>query len=182
MAKVSGPLMSMSASGGFAGTLVFAGWKGRPYVRQLVVPSNPHSQPQEDSRNAARVLAAAQSFFNRTSLTRSGETKTDKELLTAAAPSGQAWNGFLVGRGIGKGAVAYMAGRDAYAALNGGAKTAWATAAAAVAPAFSPVKQTEAGGGSIAQVSAAEAFFLAEYALFKAGVSDEPTGTPPVYA
>ena len=50
MAKVKGPLMSMEASGKFGGALVFGTWKGRPTVRQLVTPTNPQTQGQEDAR------------------------------------------------------------------------------------------------------------------------------------
>lgn len=44
--KVTGPGMSLSASGSLAGTLVYSRWKGRPYIRQLVIPSNPKSPAQ----------------------------------------------------------------------------------------------------------------------------------------
>lgn len=50
MAKVTGGLMSVSASGKFAGAMVFSSSKGRPYVRQLVTPSNPNSDAQQGVR------------------------------------------------------------------------------------------------------------------------------------
>lgn len=50
MAKVTGPLMSMSASGQIGKAIVFAGWKGVNYVRQYVIPSNPQSEGQGDQR------------------------------------------------------------------------------------------------------------------------------------
>lgn len=59
MARVSGPLHSDAASGKFAGSLVYAGWKGRPYVRQLVTPSNPKSAKQTGVRAMLAFLAAA---------------------------------------------------------------------------------------------------------------------------
>jgi len=43
MAGVRGPLFGFDASGSIANTLVWAKWKGRPYVRQLVIPSNPRT-------------------------------------------------------------------------------------------------------------------------------------------
>jgi len=46
MAKVTGPLMSLSASGTVANTIVFSTWKGRPYVREHVVPHNPKTAGQ----------------------------------------------------------------------------------------------------------------------------------------
>jgi hypothetical protein len=46
MAKVTGGMMSLEASGKFAGTMVFSRWKGRPYARLLVTPSNPNTPAQ----------------------------------------------------------------------------------------------------------------------------------------
>lgn len=51
MAVVTGPLLSMSAAGQIAKTQVYATWKGRPYVRRLVTPSNPQSTDQTLTRN-----------------------------------------------------------------------------------------------------------------------------------
>lgn len=59
MAKVSGPLMSMDASGKFGGTIVFSKWKGRNVVRQLVVPANPNSAGQEAARNRTALPCLA---------------------------------------------------------------------------------------------------------------------------
>lgn len=50
MAKVTSPLMSLDASGSVAGAITFSKWKGRNYVRQLVIPANPRSSGQVASR------------------------------------------------------------------------------------------------------------------------------------
>jgi hypothetical protein len=39
MAKVTGPLLSLDASGSVASTMVFSRWKGINYVRQRVIPT-----------------------------------------------------------------------------------------------------------------------------------------------
>ncbi len=57
MVKVSGPMMSLDASGKLAGTLVFAKWKGRNYVRSLVKPANPKSGGQVGVRAMFKFLA-----------------------------------------------------------------------------------------------------------------------------
>ncbi len=51
MAKTTGPLLSFGASGTIAKTVVFSKWKGIPYARQRVVPSNPQSAAQSLTRN-----------------------------------------------------------------------------------------------------------------------------------
>ena len=50
MAKVTGPLYSMSASGKIGDAMVFFGWKGINVVRGYVTPSNPQSASQGDQR------------------------------------------------------------------------------------------------------------------------------------
>lgn len=57
MAKVDGPLFSFSASGSLADTIVFSRWKGRPYVRQRVIPSNPRTGLQVGLRQMFAFLA-----------------------------------------------------------------------------------------------------------------------------
>lgn len=56
MARVSGPLMSLDASGKFAGVMVASIWKGRNYMRQYVIPTNPNTTAQQAQR---ALLAAA---------------------------------------------------------------------------------------------------------------------------
>jgi len=51
MAKVTGPLLSLGAGGSIAKTQVYSTWKGRPYVRRHVIPSNPDTSEQRLTRN-----------------------------------------------------------------------------------------------------------------------------------
>lgn len=50
MAKVTGPLMSLDASGSVAGTITFSRWKGRNYVRQRVIPTYTNTALQSKIR------------------------------------------------------------------------------------------------------------------------------------
>jgi hypothetical protein len=52
MAKTTAPLLSFGASGSLAKTLVASKWKGRPYMRQHVVPANPQTAGQTSTRQA----------------------------------------------------------------------------------------------------------------------------------
>jgi len=56
MVRVNGPMMSLAASGTLANTIVFSIWKGRPYARERVVPSNPKSGGQVGRRAMFRFL------------------------------------------------------------------------------------------------------------------------------
>lgn len=56
MATVTAPLLSFGASGQIAKSMVFGSWKGIPYSRRYVVPSNPRSTEQTLTRNAFSFL------------------------------------------------------------------------------------------------------------------------------
>lgn len=56
MSKVTAPLLSFGAAGQIAKTQVYASWKGRPYVRRYVVPANPQSNDQTETRNVFSFL------------------------------------------------------------------------------------------------------------------------------
>ena len=71
MAKISGPLLSLSATGSIAKSVVFGTWRGVKYARQHVVPANPKTIAQMLTRNTfqfgddqyKRMLTLAQSPF-----------------------------------------------------------------------------------------------------------------------
>lgn len=90
MAKVTGPLMSMSASGKLGDAIVFSIWKGVAYVRQFVIPANPQSVGQGDQRvivgGTGRAVGkvAVLSSFN------------DKLIALGVIPAGQSKQSYLV--------------------------------------------------------------------------------------
>ena len=59
MVKVLGPMFSFEASGTIGKIATFSKWKGRPYVRQRVVPANPKSALQVATRAMLRFLSQA---------------------------------------------------------------------------------------------------------------------------
>lgn len=90
MAKVTGPLMSMGASGTVGKNIVFFGWKGVNVVRQWLKPANPMSADQGDVRiilggtgRACGEVVAESAYHN--------------QLLTLGViPSGQTKQSYLV--------------------------------------------------------------------------------------
>lgn len=86
MSKVSGPLMSMDASGKLADAIVFSKWKGRNYVRQLVIPYNPQSASQQETRAALGSAGRMNSYV--------GEASDAQTALESAAPSDQSGVGY----------------------------------------------------------------------------------------
>ena len=65
MAKVTGPLMSMEASGTVGDALTFSRWVGRPYVRRYTVPSNPQTLGQETHRNRFSAVGTITTWASR---------------------------------------------------------------------------------------------------------------------
>jgi len=59
MTKVFGPLMSLDASGTLADAITFSKWRGRNYVRERVIPSNPKSGAQVGRRAMFAFLTQA---------------------------------------------------------------------------------------------------------------------------
>ena len=58
MARVSGPLFSMSASGTVGKAITFGTWKGRPWCRVWFKPENPNTALQVNVRYAMSLLVA----------------------------------------------------------------------------------------------------------------------------
>lgn len=51
MSKVRGPLLSLRARGQIGQSIVFSDWKGVSYTRQYVVPENPRTAGQTETRS-----------------------------------------------------------------------------------------------------------------------------------
>lgn len=59
MAKVTGPLLSLDASGSIANTMTFSRWKGRNYVRQRVIPTYSNTALQAAIRDLIKDASIA---------------------------------------------------------------------------------------------------------------------------
>jgi hypothetical protein len=179
MAKVTGPLMSMSASGKFGGTLVFANNKGRDVVRQLVTPANPRTTLQVTVRNALSVAAAIQKWINRTLLEQAAIPIGDEARLRQLAPSGTVWNAYVTQLVVGQGQANYASAGVAWAAAT---QSSWETAATALTPPYAPLSLPNPTGSGFVTVSPGEQFFRHQYMLFVAGALTSAPSAPPTYA
>lgn len=86
MAVVSAPLLSFGASGQVAKSMVYASWKGRPYVRRFTIPSNPQSSGQTLTRSAFSWLnsvwkVAPENFRTAWVAAAKGQVLTDRNLF-----------------------------------------------------------------------------------------------------
>lgn len=68
MAKVTGPLFSISASGKIADSMVYFPWKGLHVVRQWLKPTNPESADQGNRRVMLGGLGRAPKYVQKNSI------------------------------------------------------------------------------------------------------------------
>lgn len=57
MAKTSAPLLGFGARGTIASTVTYASWRGVGYARERVIPANPRSIAQTQTRDIFRMLS-----------------------------------------------------------------------------------------------------------------------------
>jgi len=90
MAKVTGPLYSMSASGKLADAMVYFGWKGINVVRGWVKPANPQSDNQGDRRIVLGGTGRSVGKIN------AGKAFAQQLIDLELIPSGQTKQSYLV--------------------------------------------------------------------------------------
>lgn len=119
MAKVQGPLMSMSASGTVGDSITF---DKRGFVRNRVIPANPQTPAQG---NVRQQLLGIQKAISKVGITVINAVKT-------LAPTSYRWNSFLLQRVLGAASSEFEASRTAYAALTAPQRQAYEDAALAL--------------------------------------------------
>ena len=181
MARVTGPLMSMEASGTIGKTLTFANWVGRQYVRRWTRPSNPQTADQMDQRNAFSVIGVGVSQANKCLQVNSSTGKTDEQAFRDKTPSGMRWNGYVQKVLTGSGAAGYNAAKAAWGALV--STTDWETTAAGLTPPVPSAPTYLAGGAGGMGATHGEVLFIMNYGLYLVGArTTVPDSTAPTYA
>ena len=180
MARVTGPLMSMEASGTIGKTLTFANWVGRQYVRRWTRPANPQTADQMDQRNAFSIIGVGVSQANKCLQVNDSTTKTDEQAFRDKTPSGMRWNGYIQKVLTGSGAAGYNAAQAAWNALSD--KSKWETTANGLMPPVQSAPQYQAGGASGTAATPGEVLFIMNYGLYLIGARPTaPGATPPIY-
>ena len=181
MARVTGPLMSMEASGTIGKTLTFANWVGRQYVRRWTRPSNPQTADQMEQRNAFSVIGVGVSWASKCQQINISTRRTDEEAIRGKTPSGMRWNGYIQKVLTGSGAAGYNAAKAAWDALPD--KSQWKTTANGLMPPVQSAPQYLAGGATDTAATPGEVLFIMNYGLYLIGASTTaPDSTPPTYA
>jgi hypothetical protein len=182
MAKLTGPLFSIDASGSFAKTVTYSRWKGRRYGRFRAIPSNPRTEGQEQARSDITTAARITTFVYRTALKRSGNDELDVNILRVAAPADITWGNYLTLNMVGPNGSTMRAAEDAWTALSAPNKAAWESSAGDLVPNLMPAPQTSEGGAFVRNKSAGELLFTYIFVLDMLGHATLVDGTPPVFA
>ena len=126
MARVEGPLMSISATGTFGKVLTFVRARGQQVVRRLTIPSNPQSQAQAENRTLIRLTGMAISRVNLNQVGKAdGETMTPLEYFLSIRISPNTWNSEFTRRGFPSAGKTLTADLAAWDALDGTQTAAW---------------------------------------------------------
>lgn len=124
MARVFGGLLSLDANKQFGKVIVYSRWRGIPYARLRVTPSNPRSAAQVENRQFTALAGKVTKAADRTG--------TLVTYLKTVTPGGQVWNSFFVREMLGTGNLNIKAAETAYeTAGNATVKGYFDTAAAA---------------------------------------------------
>ena len=95
MVKIIGPFHSDDASGTFADTLTASKWKGRNYIRQRVIPSNPQTTDQKAVRSILGTIAKSCKAVLTSYADTLGMGSEFFQDARDGAPSGQSWISWL---------------------------------------------------------------------------------------
>lgn len=183
MAKVTGPLMSLEASGTIGNALTFSRWVGRPYVRRYTIPSNPQTLTQETHRNRFSAVGTITTWATRNSQLYDTNTETVQELIKGKTPSDQRWNGYLLRVLTSGNGAQYDAAKAEWKGAMVGNQSAWETAATGLTPPMPSAAQRGALGVSTTAETPGFLLFLLHWAMFQIGVdAAAPGATPPTYA
>ena len=155
MAKVTGPLMSMEASGTIGNTITF---DRRGFVRTRVIPTNPQSEAQGNVRQQLLAVQKALTLLGAAVIL----------LVKSVAPTSYRWNSFLLQQTLGANSSEFEASRTAYAALSAPQRADWETAATTAGL----VEQT-IPYASDAAISPGLALFAVARALFRLGINTD---------
>lgn len=174
MAKVTGPLMSLEASGTIGDALTFSRWVGRPYVRRYTVPANPQTLIQETHRNRFSVMGTIATWAARNTQTFDANTDDVQKLIKSKTPTDQRWNGFLLRVMTSGNGAQFDACKNKWDTLLIGSRGDWERTATDLTPPMPSAAQRGAGGVSNSAATPGFLLFTLHWALFQMGLQPAP--------
>jgi hypothetical protein len=114
MAKVTGPALSLGASGSIAKTLVFSKVFGIPYARLSVIPMNPRTEAQAVARLATGSMGRALGNVLYPTAANSGIRSDFFDEAQEKKPAGQSWISYSLRKILGTALASWLANRTAF--------------------------------------------------------------------
>ena len=183
MAKVTGPLLSLEASGTVGDALTFSRWVGRPYVRRYTVPSNPQTLNQETHRNRFSAIGTITTWASRNTQFFGTNTEDNQALIKAKTPADQRWNGYLLRVMTSGNGAQFEAAKAEWNGPALGSQSAWETAAKSLTPPMPSAPQRGAGGVSAPPATPGFLLFLLHWGMYQMGIqANKPGITAPTYS
>lgn len=155
MAKVTGPFLSLSASGSLAGTLTAKSWKGIQVMSIKSSPSNPKTATQMNGRG---FFAAGGKITKRADL--AGAVVT---YVKTIIPAGQSWASWFISEVMGTGYANIEAAKTAYDLVGNAAVKAFFDDAATQAG----IEAVDLDGTTNTQVAAGLSLWAAYSASYR---------------
>lgn len=182
MAKVTGPLMSLEASGTIGNALTFSRWVGRPYVRRYTVPGNPQTLTQETHRNRFSVMGTIATWMSRNTQKFGSNTDDDQTLIKSKTPADQRWNGYLLRVMTSGNGAQFDAAKNEWETTLVASQSSWESAATGLTPPMPSAAQRGVGGVATTAATPGFLLFCAHWAMFQMGLQPAaPDSTPPSY-
>jgi hypothetical protein len=174
MAKVTGPLMSLSASGKYAGTTVFMPIQGKHQVRKLVKGTDRASAAQMKQRDRLRVIAQGINFCQNNTQWQGANTATQKERLIAITPPGMTWHRLLTQAMLGPNGAHFDDIAAWWPTAIGPARVLRTNRAKNLNPPFHRIPKHGAGNKVIGEYEVGFCLAVMEFGLYKLGLGPDP--------
>ncbi len=161
MAKVTGPLFSVSASGAVGKSFVFfplAHCPGMTPVRQWLKPQNPKTTQQGDVR--VKLMAAGRA------VRRVEAGSTLRTQIEDATPADQIWNSYFVTSILGSNMANVNAALTQWDGLDGGDQGLWTTAANGI-----PFETSSVSYADQDDITPGMALYIAAYGAYMLGLA-----------
>lgn len=165
MSKVTGPLLSLSASGTFGKTLTSRVWKG---TNVMALKSNP-SNPRTEGQMAARAIFASIGKVTK----RADLTEAVVTWLKGSAPAGQTWGSYFGRLYSGTNNAHFEAAKVAYNTVGNATVKGYFDDAAGQAG----IESVDLDGTANTQVPAGLALWVSYDAMYLAGEPSAPAAT-----
>lgn len=165
MAKVTGPLFSVSASGAVGKSIVFFQLPhcvGKTPVRQWTVPANPQTTDQGDVRlklqAAGRVARRVQAG------------STLREQIQSVTPTGHIWNSYYVTSMLGRNMANVDTALSQWDGLDPSLQDDWESQATQI-----PLEASSVAYSDVGDISPGQALYIAAYGAYMLGVAAADT-------